>query len=72
MSVEMPLIRPLIAERFGGAIEDLGFRHGVHAFRAPPDKILDLCRFLKDHLALRFNFLSDICGVEHQHRKTDE
>ena len=27
--------------------------------------IVELCRFLKEHPALGFNFLSDICGVDH-------
>jgi NADH-quinone oxidoreductase subunit C len=27
--------------------------------------IVELCRFLKEHPALRFDFLSDICGVDH-------
>jgi NADH-quinone oxidoreductase subunit C len=65
MSAETSLIRTLIAEHFGGAIEELGFSHGVHAFAAPPDMIVELCRFLKEHPALRFDFLSDICGVDH-------
>ena len=52
----------LIAERFGEAVEDLGFGHGVHAFAAPPELIVDLCRFLKEHPDLRFNFLSDIAA----------
>ncbi|TIU28910.1 MAG: NADH-quinone oxidoreductase subunit C, partial [Mesorhizobium sp.] len=65
MSVETPLIPALIVERFGGTIEQLGFSHGVHAFAAPPGMIVELCRFLKEHPALRFDFLSDICGVDH-------
>ena len=65
MSLENPLIRTLIAEHFGGEIEELGFSHSVHAFASPPDKIVELCRFLKENPALRFDFLSDICGVDH-------
>ncbi|TIQ09143.1 MAG: NADH-quinone oxidoreductase subunit C, partial [Mesorhizobium sp.] len=65
MSVETSLIRTLIAERFGGEIEELGFSHGVHAFASPPDMIVELCQFLKGHPTLRFDFLSDICGVDH-------
>ena len=60
MSMESPLNRAPIEERFGGAITDLGFAHGVHAFAAPPEMIVELCRFLKEHSGLRFNFLSDI------------
>ncbi|ODT08518.1 MAG: NADH-quinone oxidoreductase subunit C [Mesorhizobium sp. SCN 65-20] len=65
MSAEAPLVPALIAERFGGAVEDLGFAHGIHAFAAPPDRIVEICRFLKEQPELRFDFLSDICGVDH-------
>jgi NADH-quinone oxidoreductase subunit C len=65
VTVAQPPFLALIAERFGEAVEDLGSGHGVHAFAAPPELIVDLCRFLKDHPELRFNFLSDICGVDH-------
>jgi NADH-quinone oxidoreductase subunit C len=63
--VAQPPYLALVAERFGEAVADLGFKHGVHAFAAPPELIVDLCRFLKEHPELRFNFLSDICGVDH-------
>ncbi|MGO8654366.1 NADH-quinone oxidoreductase subunit C, partial [Rhizobium ruizarguesonis] len=65
MSVEPSLNRAPIMERFGEAVEDLGAAHGIHAFAVPPEKIVEFCRFLKEHPALQFNFLSDICGVDH-------
>ena len=37
----------------------------MHALAAPPELIVELCRFLKEHPELRFDFLSDICGVDH-------
>jgi NADH-quinone oxidoreductase subunit C len=63
--VTRPPYLALIEERFGATVEDLGFGHGVHAFAAPPELIVDLCRHLKEHPELRFNFLSDIAGVDH-------
>ena len=65
MSVQPPLNRALIMERFGGGIEDLGASHGIDVFAVPPETIVEFCRFLKEHPALQFNFLSDICGVDH-------
>jgi NADH-quinone oxidoreductase subunit C len=65
MSKGAPLNIALIAERFDREVGDLGFAHGVHAFAVLPEMIVELCRFLKEHPALRFNFLSDICGVDH-------
>ena len=65
MSVEPSLNRAPILERFGETIEDLGTAHGIDVFVVPPEKIVEFCRFLKDDPELRFNFLSDICGVDH-------
>lgn len=50
---------------FAGAVENLGAAHGICAFAVQPEQIVDFCRFLKEHPALEFNFLSDICGVDH-------
>ena len=65
MSVEPSLYPALITDHFGGVVEDLGAAHGVHAFAVSPEKIVEFCRFAKEHPALQFNFLSDICGVDH-------
>lgn len=65
MSGGPPLDRALIMERFGEAIQDLGVAHGIDVFAVPPEMLVAFCRFLKEHPALRFDFLSDICGVDH-------
>ena len=65
MSTGVPFNCAPIMERFGDKIDDLGVSHGVQVFAAPPELIVDLCRFLKDDSRLAFNFLSDICGVDH-------
>ncbi len=65
MSVKSSFNPALVIEHFNAAIEDLGARQGVHAFAVPPEMIVEFCRFLKQHPALQFNFLSDICGVDH-------
>jgi NADH-quinone oxidoreductase subunit C len=65
MSAEPSLNRAPIMERFGETIEDLGTAHGIDAFAVPPERIIEFCRFLKEHPALQFNFLSDVCGVDH-------
>ena len=54
-----------IIERFGGDVADRGVSLGFHVFEAAPGVLVALCRFLKEDPELRFNFLSDICGVDH-------
>lgn len=39
--------------------------HGMHTLMVTADHLLALCHFLKLNDALQFNFLSDICGVDH-------
>ena len=63
--MEAPGLRDKIERRFGDQVRDGGFSHGMQSFLVDPDLIVDLCRFLKDDPELRFDFLSDICGVDH-------
>ncbi|MHC2354262.1 NADH:ubiquinone oxidoreductase subunit C [Sinorhizobium meliloti] len=65
MTGERPVHLTAIIGSFGGAVENLGAAHGIYAFAVPPEQIVEFCRFLKEHPALEFDFLSDICGVDH-------
>jgi NADH-quinone oxidoreductase subunit C len=65
MSAGAPFDHAPIAETFGDAVAYLGVSHGIHAFACRPELIVALCRLLKEHPALRFDFLCDICGVDH-------
>ena len=60
-----PQLRDKIERQFGGKVRDGGFSHGMQSLLVDPDRIVDLCRHLKDDPELRFDFLSDICGVDH-------
>ena len=60
-----PELREVIERRFGDRVRDGGLTHGMQAILVDPDLVVDLCRFLKDDPELRFDFLSDICGVDH-------
>ena len=54
-----------IAERFGSRVLDGGAPDGMPTFLVEPNLIVEVCRFLKEDPELRFNFLADICGVDH-------
>ncbi len=60
-----PALREKIEERFGGRVLDGGLPDGMQTFLVEPDLIVEVCRFLKEDPELRFNFLADICGVDH-------
>ena len=60
-----PNLRQKIKDRFGSEVRDGGFAHEMRSFLVEPGLLVDLCGFLKDDPELRFDFLSDLCGVDH-------
>jgi len=58
-------LREKIEERFGGRVLDGGVPDGMQTFLVEPDLIVEVCRFLKEDPELRFDFLADLCGVDH-------
>ena len=54
-----------LAERFGGRVLNGGAPDGMHTFLVEPNLIVEVCRFLKEDPELRYNFLADMCGVDH-------
>ncbi len=60
-----PALREKIEEPFGGRVQDGGVPDGMQTFLVEPDLIVVVCRFLKEDPELRFDFLADLCGVDH-------
>ena len=58
-------LREKIEARFGGRVLDGGAPDGMQTFLVEPDLIVEVCRFLKEDPELRFDFLADLCGVDH-------
>jgi NADH-quinone oxidoreductase subunit C len=53
-----------LKERFGETtLESQEFR-GELTVVVPKDRIVEICRFLKDDPELRFDFLADLCGID--------
>lgn len=50
--------------KFAEAVEDIKVQNGEVTFYIKRDAIVPVCRFLRDEPKLRFNFLSDLCGVD--------
>ncbi len=50
--------------KFGeGSFESSEFRDELTII-VPPDRISDICRFLKEEPDLSFNYLTDLCGID--------
>ncbi len=53
-----------LTERFGeGIFEFSEFRNELTAV-VPAERIVEVCRFLKEDPDLRFDLLSDLCGID--------
>ena len=54
-----------VRERFGAAIGEVTVFRGETSLTVDRDRIVSLCKALRDEEALAFDFLSDLCGVDH-------
>jgi len=58
-----------IKEKFSESILDASTFRGEITLRLRADDILAVCRFLHDDPELGFNYLTDLCGVDHNPRE---
>jgi len=54
-----------VFQHFDVKIGDGGAGIDMYNITVAPEHVVELCRFLKEVPALSFNFLSDLCGVDH-------
>ncbi len=66
-STYVPEVVEALQERFGDVIEEVELYAGEHTVRVRADKIVEVCRFLKEEQG--FNYLADLGGID---RFTDE
>jgi NADH-quinone oxidoreductase subunit C len=52
-----------LTERFGEKINDPGLQFGMLSISTDQEHIVSVMEFLKNDPQLRFNFLTDLCGV---------
>jgi NADH-quinone oxidoreductase subunit C len=53
-----------LREQFGDAILESSEFRGEQTATVPRERIVDVCRFLKEEPTLRFDLLSDLCGID--------
>lgn len=53
-----------LRETLQDALEDVSFHCGVPIVRVKPDRIVEVCRFLKEDGDCRMSHLADLCGVD--------
>jgi len=55
----------LIREKFPDALEEVSFFVGEATARVKKDRLLDVCRALKEDSRTRMNLLSDLCAADY-------
>lgn len=54
-----------ITEKFGESVSNFQDIHDILTFEATPATVKEVVRFMKEDETLRFNFLTDLCGVHY-------
>jgi NADH-quinone oxidoreductase subunit C len=65
MSLTNDIIKEKLSAQFGEAVSDFDEPWGMMTFHVDRSKAIEVMAFLRDDEALRFNFLTDLCGAHH-------
>lgn len=65
MALETSVIQSKLIEKFGLQVSDFVQIHDIFTFEVTPDSIVEVMRYLKEDPTLRFNFLTDVCGIHY-------
>ncbi|MDH6307915.1 NADH-quinone oxidoreductase subunit C [Dysgonomonas sp. PFB1-18] len=71
MALETTIIENKIGEKFGAEVLNFRMERDIFTFEATPAVIKDVIRFMRDDETLRFNFLTDLCGVHYPDNEKD-
>lgn len=65
MPLEITDIQDKISSRFGTEVSNFRMERDILTFDATSSVIKEVIRFMKEDEVLRFNFLTDLCGVHY-------
>ena len=65
MALDTTVIDNKMSEKFGTEVMNFRMERDIFTFEAAPAVIKEVIRFMKDDETLRFNFLTDLCGVHY-------
>lgn len=65
MSEHVTALAERIDDRFGSLGVQTGLSHGELTAEVPAERLLDVCRALRDEPAFGFEMLMDLCGVDY-------
>jgi len=67
MALETTVIESKIKEKFGEKVSDFRMEQDILTFESVSSTIKEVIRFMKEDETLRFNFMTDLCGVHYPH-----
>jgi NADH-quinone oxidoreductase subunit C len=65
MALTNDIVKQKIEEKFGESVTNFADSYGMLTFEVASSNVVDLLTFLRDDETLRFNFLTDLCGVHY-------
>lgn len=65
MALESSVIQQKVMDQFGTSVSDFIPLHDILTFEVNPQAIKEVIQFLKEDETLRFNFLTDVCGIHY-------
>jgi len=71
MALETSVIEDKLTGKFGDKVTGFIQIKDILSFEVQPDTMNDVMRFLKEDALLRFNFLTDVCGVHYPDNDVD-
>lgn len=63
MALEQNTIVQNLSDKFGPSVSDFTQIHDILTFEVEASQNLEVMQYLKEDATLRFNFLTDVCGV---------
>lgn len=71
MALETIAIQEMLTARFGGQVSVFRMEKDILTFDASSKVVKDIIRFMHENEILRFNFLTDLCGVHYPDNTKD-
>ena len=72
MALETTVIQSKLVEKFGAQVSNFMQQHDIFTFEAASESNLEVMRFLREDATLRFNFLTDVCGIHYPDASKDK
>ncbi len=72
MALETSVIQTKLVDKFDTIVSDFIQQHDIFTFHVNSDSIVEVMQFLRDDATLRFNFLTDLCGVHYPEASQDK